>query len=44
LIDEESARRFLDLIKNGYNIEITCRCRGETKDRDLLVWSVESRM
>ena len=44
LIDEESARRFQDLIKNGYNIEITCRCRGETKNRDLLAWSVEIRM
>jgi len=44
LIDEESARRFQDLIANGYNINITCRLWRENKDRDLLAWSVASRM
>ena len=38
-VDEESARRFEDLIKNGYKIKITSRVRGESEDRDLLAQS-----
>ena len=46
LIDEESARRFQDLIKKGYDIEITCRLwtRGEDENRDLFAWSEEIRL
>jgi len=40
LIDKGSTRRFQDLIKNGYDIEITYRLWDEG-ERDLLAWSVE---
>ena len=43
-MDEESACRFQDFIKNGYNIKITYRLRGEKEVRDLLAWSAQSRM
>ena len=43
-VDEESACRFQNFIKDGYNIKITYRLRGEKEDGDLLAWSAEGRM
>ena len=44
LVDEAFTCRFEDLIKNGYNLKVTCRGRGESEDHDLLARSAQSRM
>ena len=44
LVDEAFTCRFEDLIKNGYNLKVTCRGRGESEDHDLLAWSAQRRM
>ena len=43
-VDEHSAHRLQDLVKNGHNIKITCRFYDEKEDRDFLAWSVQARM
>jgi len=42
--DQDSAHRLQVLIRNGHNIQITCRLLHEKEDCDFLAWSVRAQM